>query len=242
SLEQMYHEPRLIQAIDNWRQQYQAIAKPYVVLENSIVGSLTTDGQRVYTVDDLPVPPYVAGMYNQWGGQMPQFPRGQDVNDAMHFSVLQAFDLGSGKMLWNVGGRGDKRHPNDPKGDLHDSYFLGAPLTIGGKLYVLTDKNQELRLECLDGAKGTVKWGQTLATTKEKMLQDMGRRAHAAPLAYGEGILVCPTNAGAVFGVDFLTHRLLWAYAYRDRAAVKDPNEMMQQGMMMGRGGRVWMA
>jgi len=70
----------------------------------------------------------------------------------------------------------------------------------------------------------------------------MGRRAHAAPLAYGEGILVCPTNAGAVFGVDFLTHRLLWAYAYRDRAAVKDLNEMMQQGMMTGRGGRVWMA
>src|SRR5262249_13995521 len=140
SLEQMYKEPRIVQAIDNWRQQYQQIAKPYVVLENSIIGSLTTDGQRVYTVDDLPVPPYVAGMYNQFGGAVPQFPWGQEVNDALHFSVLQAFDLGSGKMLWTVGGRGDKRQPNDPKGDLHDSYFLGPPLAIGGKLYTLTDK------------------------------------------------------------------------------------------------------
>src|SRR5439155_10001538 len=157
-----------------------------------------------------------------WGGE---------VNDAMHYNILQAFDLGSGKMLWKVGGRGDKKHPNDPKGDLHESYFLGPPLAIGGKLYVLTDKNQELRLVCLDGAKGTISWVQTLATTKEKMLTDQARRAWAAPLAYGEGILVCPTNAGAVIGVDFLTHSLLWAYAYRDRAAPKNPQEEAMMGM-----------
>src|SRR5262249_22077438 len=59
---------------------------------------------------------------------------------------------------------------------------------------------------------------------------------------YGEGILVCPTNAGAVIGVDFLTHSLLWAYAYRDRAAAKDPQEeqMMRMGGMRMRGGGVW--
>jgi outer membrane protein assembly factor BamB len=241
SLEQMYKEPRTIQAIDNWKQQYNQIARPNAIVENSVIGSLSTDGQRVYTVDDLPVPPYVAHMYNQFGG-VPQFPWGPEVNDAMQFSVLQAFDLGSGKMLWTVGGRGDKRNPNDPKNELNDSYFLGAPLAIGGRLYVLIDKNQELRLVCLDGTKGTVTWNQTLATTKEKMLMDGSRRAHAAPLAYGEGILVCPTNAGAVFGVDFLTHSLLWAYAYRDRAAPKDPQQEAMQMRMMGRGGAVWMA
>jgi outer membrane protein assembly factor BamB len=241
SLEEMFKEPRKVQAIDNWRQQYIQVARPNAVVENSVIGSLSTDGQRVYSVDDLPVPPYVAHMYNQFGG-VPQFPWGPEVNEAMHYSVLQAFDLGSGKMLWTAGGRGDKRNPNDPKGELNDSYFLGAPLAIAGKLYVLIDKNQELRLICLDGAKGTVTWNQTLATTKEKMLMDMGRRAHAAPLAYGEGILVCPTNAGAVFGVDFLTHSLLWAYAYRDRAAPVDPQQEAMQMRMMGRGGAVWMA
>src|SRR5262249_708613 len=35
-------------------------------------------------------------------------------------------------------------------------------------------------------------------------------------LAYGEGILVVPTNAGAVFGVDALSGTLLWAYPYRE--------------------------
>src|SRR5262249_696043 len=247
SLEQMYAENRIVQAIDNWKQMYAQIMRQNVVLENSIVGALSTDGQRVYTVDDLPVPPYVAHMFNGWN--QPQFPWGQEVNDAMQHNVLQAYDLGSGKMLWKLGGHSEKKDTNDPKGELFDSYFLGAPLCIGGKLYALTDKNQELRLVCIDpvGAdkKGSILWIQTVATTKEKMLMDPPRRAQAAPLAYGEGILVCPTNAGAVFGVDFLTHRLLWAYAYRDRAAAKDPNEMMGMGgpggRMIVRGGAVWM-
>jgi outer membrane protein assembly factor BamB len=238
SLEKMYQEPRTLQAIDNWKQQYKQLGRMSIALENSVIGTLSTDGQRVYCVDDLPVPPYMAHLYNQWGGQMPQLPWGSEVNDALQYSVLQAFDLGSGRMTWKIGGHGDKhKNTNDPKNELHDTYFLGPPLTIGGKLYLMTEKNQELRLVCLDGAKGTITWIQTLATTKEKMLQDMTRRSHAAPLAYGEGILVCPTNAGAVIGVDFLTHSLMWAYAYRERAAPKDPqNDEMMQMRMMRRG------
>jgi outer membrane protein assembly factor BamB len=233
SLEKMYAEPVTMQAIDNWRQQYHNIGRLNVAFENSVIGSLATDGRLVFSVDDLPVPPYLAN-FNQWG-QQPQFPWGAQVNDMIQYSVLQTFDLGSGVMKWKIGGHGDKmKNANDPKNDLHDSYILGPPLPIGGKLYLLTEKNQELRLVCLDAIKGSITWIQTLATTKEKMTQDVNRRAHAAPLAYGEGILVCPTNAGAVIGVDFLTHSLMWAYAYRASAAPKTPEDE-QQMMMKGR-------
>jgi outer membrane protein assembly factor BamB len=234
SLEKMYAEPVTLQAIDQWRQAYHNIGRLNVAFENSVIGSLATDGQRVFSVDDLPVPPHLVN-FNQWGGP-PQFPWGAQVNDMIQYSVLQTFDLGSGVMKWKIGGHGDKmKNANDPKNDLHDSYILGPPLPIGGKLYLLTEKNQELRLVCLDAGKGTITWIQTLATTKEKMTQDMNRRAYAAPLAYGEGILVCPTNAGAVIGVDFLTHSLMWAYAYRDRAAPKNPQDEEQMMMRMGR-------
>src|SRR5262249_28675961 len=37
-----------------------------------------------------------------------------------------------------------------------------------------------------------------------------------APLACADGILVCPTNAGAVLGFDLLTHRVLWTSVYRE--------------------------
>ena len=50
------------------------------------------------------------------------------------------------------------------------------------------------------------------------MQNDVIRRTWAAHLAYGEGILVCPTNAGAVFGVNLLENSLVWAYPYRDKS------------------------
>ena len=55
-----------------------------------------------------------------------------------------------------------------------------------------------------------------LALSKSHMVLDGGRRLHAAHLAYGEGVLVCPTNAGGVIALDVLTGSLLWANAYRE--------------------------
>src|SRR5207302_833396 len=109
----------------------------------------------------------------------------------------------------------------DVKYDFRETYFLGAPLSLGGKLYFLNEKNQDIRLVCLDTGKlpaGTpgpkdiddaIAWVQPLGTAKEKILVDHGRRIHATHIAYGEGILVCPTNAGVILGVDLLTHSLV---------------------------------
>ena len=58
---------------------------------------------------------------------------------------------------------------------------------------------------------------QTLGMTQDKMQNDASRRSKAAHLAYGEGMLVCPTNAGAIFGVNLLENSLVWAYPYRDK-------------------------
>ena len=79
---------------------------------------------------------------------------------------LVAIDLETGKAVWELGSKRDQS-------DLHGSYFLGPPLPLGGKLYVLTEKNQDLRLVCLDTAKdpnkeNPVVWIQTLAATRNK--------------------------------------------------------------------------
>ena len=67
---------------------------------------------------------------------------------------------------------------------------------------------------------------QPLGTAKEKLLADYGRRINATHIAYGEGILVCPTNAGVILGVDLLTHSLLWRTptATPRSAAAADPD------------------
>ncbi|HJT75662.1 MAG TPA: PQQ-binding-like beta-propeller repeat protein, partial [Gemmataceae bacterium] len=208
--------------------------RPSILFENSVVGTLSTDNNQVYAVEDLAVPP----INNMPFGFQPGFPGGFQgngyqnglggVKDALDQNELQAFNLHSGKLVWKAGGKGERPPAADgddkkEAADLGETFFLGPPLPMNGKLYVLTEKNQELRLVCLDAATGGVAWVQLLANTQTKLSQDPFRRVEAAHLAYGEGILVCPTNAGMVLGVDLLSHTLVWAYDYREKAPAGQP-------------------
>jgi outer membrane protein assembly factor BamB len=204
--------------VDAWVNGYLA-GYPQVVLENSMIGCLSTDGTRAYAVDDLEVPPFprsFAGLMGTAGQGLHLFTAPQ-LTDAVYHSRLLALDLETGKVLWTLGGRRREAGPGRAAGaPLLNSFFLGAPLPLAGKLYTLVEKEQELRLLCLEPATGDIAWTQTLATTRNKMVLDGGRRLHAAHLSAADGILVCPTNSGAVFGVDLFSHSLLWAYAYRE--------------------------
>src|SRR5262249_52739977 len=96
-----------------------------------------------------------------------------------------------------------------------------------------TEKNQDLRLVCLDAASGEVSWSQTLASTQHKLSQDVYRRFQAVHLAYGEGVLVCPANQGAILGVDLLTPNLVWAVPYREKGQLTAQEEqLIRQGMV----------
>jgi outer membrane protein assembly factor BamB len=234
--------------VHTWIQQFTAAGKSGVLLENSTIGTLSSDGGRVYCIDDLAVPPHVQQNWNQWGGMPPPGAGGLPgaVNGFAQGNRLQAIGIASGKLLWSLPPiQSAESDSFVPKHDFRDSYFLGAPLALGGKLYFLNEKNQEIRLICLDTGKlpdkfsekdvdEAIAWVQPLGTAKEKILVDYGRRTNAAHIAYGEGILVCPTNAGVLLGVDLLTHSLLWAHTYSN-APPQDPNAGMDHRL----GGRV---
>ncbi len=219
-------------ALQSWigfyLQQGQLVgARPSIVFENSTVGTLSTDGNYVYAVEDLQVPPpspygvEFPGGFPARGGMGMGLPA--PLNDAVQHNRLQAFEVATGKLKWELG-------DPDRAGELSDCYFLGPPLPLGGKLYVLTERQQELRLACIDPAGPKVVAMQTLATTRDKMQADVPRRTEAAHLAYAEGILVCPTNAGAVLGVDLLSHSLVWAYPYREKAETEEWRPNMARG------------
>jgi outer membrane protein assembly factor BamB len=225
SLEQLLMDHNYRVQINQWKVQYtQQIKALNVLYENSTLGTLSTDHNLVFAVDDLGMPPpqYLAQQMAMNGGQMAY----GKLADPVNCNQLMAIELESGKLKWQVGGRGDKE-------PLQDCYFLGAPLPLGGKLYVLIEKNSELRLVCLQAATGELSWSQTLAAVRDRMVNDIGRRIQAANLAYGDGILVCPTNAGAIIGVDLLTHSLAWAKPYRETPPIPEP---VQPNMRFGRG------
>ncbi|HKB05666.1 MAG TPA: PQQ-binding-like beta-propeller repeat protein, partial [Gemmataceae bacterium] len=134
---------------------------------------------------------------------------------------------------------------------LADCFFLGPPLPLGGKLYLVVekyggaDKDDGLLLVCLDPARlepstrqptpvpGLV-WYQKLGEPNGRLPQDSFRRFQAIHLAYADGVLVVPTNAGAVLGIDLFSHSLIWAANYKSNKTAAPP---MNEEMMM-RGGR----
>jgi outer membrane protein assembly factor BamB len=225
-------------AINSWLAYFEQIQRPDVVFENSVVGTLSTDNRYVYAIEDFQVPPAQQQVFNPgWpGGMVPGVPgTNADLIAATRKNKLQALSLvREGSVDWEAG--------EGEKGDLADSFFLGPPLPIGGKIYILNEKQQDLRLVCLDpDAHGKLVSIQTLATTNERVDNDVQRRMSAVHLAYSDGILVVPTNAGAVFGVDLLENRLVWAHPYRkgaDVAAAPQPNPGFPGGVVViGPGG-----
>jgi outer membrane protein assembly factor BamB len=203
-----------------------------ILYENSTVGTLTTDGRYVYAVDDLaiPIPPkyLMQSPVNFWGNAA-------FVNDAVKplvkNNMLWAFDTVSGRIVWKLG----STKPEEKSEEYNESHFICTPISVGGKLYVLNEKNSgDLRLLCLDpNDKGKqIGKAQPLGTVKSdhRYYHDPARRINAIHLAYAEGILVCPTNAGEIMGIDLLSRTLAWAYPYREKPA--DPMAFPGQGFV----------
>src|SRR5207302_1054175 len=57
SMDQMVSNRRFATPLDNWVNSYNDYS-PHVLFENAVLGTLTSDGNRVFAVDDLAVPPY----------------------------------------------------------------------------------------------------------------------------------------------------------------------------------------
>jgi outer membrane protein assembly factor BamB len=180
-----------------------------VLFQNSLLGTLSSDGNRVYAIEDLAIPPPGAStnQYNRQG-LLDDFGR---LTRAARSSRLSAFDLDSGKLVWELGGARDESV-------LARSYFLGPPLPLAGRLYVVVEQDKELRLACLEAHSGRVSvcWVRRLAPARTTLLDDPLRRLQAVPLAYADGVLVCPTNAGVIVGFDPILQVPLWAYTYRE--------------------------
>ena len=95
-------------------------------------------------------------------------------------------------------------------------WFLGSPLPLGNELMVLVEERQQIRLDILASETGETIWSQPLAEVDVEY--DINNRDDRKQLglspAFAEGILVCPTGAGAAIAVDLATRTLLWAYRF----------------------------
>jgi hypothetical protein len=126
---------------------------------------------------------------------------------------LVALDLaGEGRLVWSIGG---ETGGDEPK--LAGAFFLGAPLPEEGRLYVLAEIKGDVLLYNLDAATGRSEWSRVVAHPRAGVYQDQDteRRLAGATPSLADGVIVCPTSAGVVVGVDAAAGSILWGYSYR---------------------------
>jgi hypothetical protein len=240
SLAVLLAKPKTGGKTEQWLDAYEKVPGFNSFLyDNTLIGTLTTDGRYVYSINDLAVPPHPGAFaLNQFNPQLKPFQLGE-MKPLVLQNDLNAYDLINGKLKWDL-------TELDPQ--FKNSHFLGLPITVGGKLYVLNETlinpnepppnrfggkvnpiggESELRLICIDPSKLVIVNGNTKPAIEtiqalgnvaqnNRMVQDIGRRVNAVQLAYRDGVLVCPTNAGEVFGIDVRTRSLVWSYPYRE--------------------------
>ena len=170
------------------------------VFDDATAAGLTAVGGLVFAVE---CPADAAATF----GHTQQLGMARRGGDAVVGNTLVACELaGRGAVRW--------RSPASKS----TTWYLGAPLAVGGELYVLAEEKGEIRLDVLDAAQGSVVWSQPLAELEadESVTHAAARdrrRAGLAP-ALADGVLVCPLGAGAVVAIDLATRTLLWAFRY----------------------------
>jgi outer membrane protein assembly factor BamB len=242
SLDGMSMSPARSQAINTWMTFYltlgqQPAYRQAMVFENSAVGTFSNDAKFVYVIEDFQVSPPVT--YEQTG--TPPAPRAAgfpgsfaaEIDDAVRHSRLQAFEIATGKLKWEL---------EEPaaKNELADCYFSGPVLPHEGRIYTLIRREgvppfaalfanpayavQPLRacfwktgLISIDPKRPKLLSCHTLLLRAEARFP-IWQRLRAAPLLVANDVFVCPTDTGAMIGVDRTTGKQRWEYGYREEA------------------------
>ncbi|HHK41611.1 MAG TPA: hypothetical protein ENJ50_04250, partial [Planctomycetaceae bacterium] len=189
--------------------------------EDAPYGQLSSDGERVYLLDELEPAPTSAYPQNVF---MPRG-RGQASDERRHNQLVACQLAEEGKLKWIVGGATGVDEPQ-----LAGAFFLGPPLPLMGDLFALAEIQGEIRLVVLDAATGKLKWFQQVAHVAELTIDvDRTRRLAGAVPSFDDGVLICPTAAGACVAIDLATRSFLWGYQYNSSRFVRRYGHVRQQ-------------
>jgi outer membrane protein assembly factor BamB/predicted negative regulator of RcsB-dependent stress response len=181
-------------------------------------GTLSSDGQYVFGVEDV--------SFGSWQDEQcmvvgPDGQRRMDNDALKKHNLLTAHDVRTGKLAWEIGGL-----PGTDSGPLGGATFLGPPLPLGGRLYVVADVNKETRLIEIDGRSGALLNELTLALRERSPADNNGmvifggvqpESQRLDPVAssspsYSDGVLVCRASENQYIAVSLATRSVLWVY------------------------------
>lgn len=164
----------------------------------SLVGALTTDGIRIYAVDQAETLLLASRRQNEL----------RDWEETAATNVLIALrlqtDMESERLAWTTA-------QSEPS--LTGHAFLGPPATAGGLAYALAENDRELILMALEATSGTLVWKQPVALADRALLEDRARLLRASIPTLARGLVLCPTNVGLLVALDAVTGQFRWYHS-----------------------------
>ena len=174
-----------------------------LLVGNGVMGMLSSDGRRVFFIDHLE---------SNWNQPEASSPQPDAISERRQTNTLVAVSLPDARgaiaePLWSIGGPESGR-------PLAGHFILGPPLPVGDRLFVMTEIGQQLNVVCLRPETGEVVWSQGVCFVFSGIHSDAQRYYLSCAPAFASGVLVCPTQAGVLAGIDPLSGALQWAYSY----------------------------
>ena len=152
------------------------------------------------------------------------------------YNKLMAYELTSGKAVWEIGG------PTENRAGMQ---FLGPPMVQGNLLYCMVARNDEILLialkdrELASGRKVVEwLWEQPLPTPIASELSQqmpLWKLSGLTP-SYANGVLICPIAHETVIGYDLARGIFSWQFRYTDEFISLQKND----GQALSLSVRLW--
>jgi len=180
-----------------------------LIYRNANWGSQSSDGKHLFILESMRLNLSASGTSRNLNRFRRR--RGDFEEDFWSSNQLVAYDLNTGEPKWKVGGIKFDEPFDLP---LAGTFFFGAPTPAGEELYIIGERDREIRVYALDPETGAERWSQQIGNPEQDIALDMVRRWWIAPVAVDQGILICPTTIGLLTAIGQLDHSILWSARY----------------------------
>ena len=188
-----------------------------LLFRDAVYGLLSSDGTRVFSIENsVLMPPPQNSYFGQRNGPADQDPLNQDWAS----NQIHAYDLATGELLWETGGR-KMNEPFDPP--LAGVFFFGPPVADGEELFVVGVQDTQISLYSLSPKTGAPLWSQSIGGTDTPIDRDMVRRLWSCTPAVDGGRVICPTATGWLVAINRHTHGVEWAHRFVEQPADRSP-------------------
>ncbi len=193
-----------------------------IALENQLLGSISSDKDHSYIVDDAGIAASLLAQVGPFGQPLPKPAR---VKELVEENALLGFIV-DGRVVWSLGGesiRSEKNIESKKATDFTGTHFLGTPLIRDKHLWVLNERagGGQCRLVQINPNKIVDGKPEVVSTTgldefdpRRRFGFDLRRRMfNAQPIAAGD-LILCPTAACVLAAWNAKQQQWAWKYKY----------------------------